>query len=162
MRRIVVLIFIVNLISSTYSQQITQTFRGAVVDKQTQSPLPGTAVIVMGSTIAVTTDVDGKFSLDNLGVGRLQIKFIFTGYKEKNIGINLTSGKQTVLTIELEENVSEIAEVTVTGEIEKSQNKNATVSARQFSIEDAQRYAGSRNDPARMAANFAGVSGAND
>ncbi len=38
----------------------------------------------------------------------------------------------------------------------------STVSSRVFSAEEAARYAGSRNDPARMAANFAGVSGAND
>jgi hypothetical protein len=38
----------------------------------------------------------------------------------------------------------------------------ATVSARSFNVEETGRYAGSRNDPARMAANFAGVSGAND
>ena len=38
----------------------------------------------------------------------------------------------------------------------------ATVSSRVFSTEEANRYAGSRGDPARMAANFAVVSGAND
>jgi hypothetical protein len=162
MKRFVVFIFFVSLFSCLHSQPITQTFRGLVVDKQTQSPLPGTAVVVAGTNLAVSTDNNGKFSLEDLPVGRLQIKFIFTGYKEKSVSINLTSGKQTVMTIELEENINEIAEVTVTAETEKNQNKNATVSARQFSIEDAQRYAGSRNDPARMAANFAGVSGAND
>jgi hypothetical protein len=36
------------------------------------------------------------------------------------------------------------------------------VSARSFEVEQTNKFSGSRNDPARMAANFAGVSGAND
>src|SRR5690554_2792277 len=38
----------------------------------------------------------------------------------------------------------------------------ALISARQFSVEETNRYAGSRGDPARMASNFAGVQGADD
>jgi len=38
----------------------------------------------------------------------------------------------------------------------------AVVSARTFTIEETQRYAGALGDPARMAGNFAGVSGSND
>jgi hypothetical protein len=41
-------------------------------------------------------------------------------------------------------------------------NEMATVSARAFTIEETDRYAGSRGDPARMASNFAGVQGADD
>ena len=38
----------------------------------------------------------------------------------------------------------------------------ATVSSRSFSVEEAARYSGSLQDPARMAQNYAGVSGASD
>jgi hypothetical protein len=38
----------------------------------------------------------------------------------------------------------------------------ATISARAFTIEETEKYAGSRGDVARMAMNYAGVSGAND
>lgn len=41
-------------------------------------------------------------------------------------------------------------------------NEMALVSAKTFNVEETQRYAGSRNDPARMASNFAGVQGADD
>ena len=41
-------------------------------------------------------------------------------------------------------------------------NKMATVSARSFSVEESNRFAGSKNDVARMAQNFAGVQGADD
>jgi len=41
-------------------------------------------------------------------------------------------------------------------------NEMALVSSRSFSVEETDRYAGSRSDPARMASNFAGVQGADD
>ena len=145
-------------------QELTQTFRGIVVDKQTQSPLPGAVVVMTERGQETSADAEGKFQFIGLPIGRLRVKVLFTGYNEKSFNIDLTSGKQLVLVVELEEVISEMNEVTVIAESDKTKtnNKTTTVSARQFSIEDAQRYAGSRNDPARMAANFAGVSGAND
>jgi len=44
----------------------------------------------------------------------------------------------------------------------KALNETAVVSARQLSTDEAFKYAGTRNDPSRMAQNFAGVSGTND
>ena len=41
-------------------------------------------------------------------------------------------------------------------------NEMALVSARKFSVEETNLYAGSRGEPARMATNFAGVQGSDD
>ncbi|MDX5321937.1 MAG: hypothetical protein LPK45_12400, partial [Bacteroidota bacterium] len=41
-------------------------------------------------------------------------------------------------------------------------NEMATISARSFTIDETDRYAGSRGDPSRMVSNYAGVQGAND
>lgn len=68
-----------------------------------------------------------------------------------------------VMDINLEEKIVSMDEVEITASSnDRSLNDMATVSARTFSIENTDRYAGSRGDPARMAANFAGVMGAND
>jgi hypothetical protein len=149
-----------------YAQELTQTIRGTVVDKQTQSPLPGAIISILNSDPLLVTSTNelGKFRIDHVPLGRKQIKISFVSYKEKAQTVVLTSGKETVLTIELEESVLQGEEVVITAEIDKTKtnNKMATVSSRVFSTEEANRYAGSRGDPARMAANFAGVSGAND
>ncbi len=156
--------FLFPLISS--SQNLHQTIRGTVLDKQTQSPLPGSAVIVLGTdpVVGTTCDENGKFRIENVPLGRWVVKFSFIGYKEKTLAVTLNSGKETVVTAEIEESIIEGQEIIVVAEVDKTKtnNKNASVSARVFSIEESSRYAGSRNDPARMAANFAGVSGAND
>ncbi|MBA3662694.1 MAG: TonB-dependent receptor [Bacteroidetes bacterium] len=154
------------LFSKIYSQTITQTIKGVVVDKQSQVPLPGVIIQVMNSDplLGAATDENGEFKITNVPIGRWQLKVKAISYKEKYITIILNAGKESVQTIELEENVVQGEEVVVVAEQDKTKNNNkmSTVSSRVFSAEEAARYAGSRNDPARMAANFAGVSGAND
>lgn len=151
---------------AVFSQTITQTIRGTIVDKQSQAPLPGVVVQILNSspTLATTTNESGQFKLSGVPLGRWQMRVDLPSYKEKYISLVLVAGKETVCAIELEENAVQGEEVTVVAETDKTEtnNKMSTVSARLFSSEEAARYAGSRNDPARMAANYAGVSGAND
>lgn len=164
--KLVYFLFFSFLSYTLLAQTLSQTVKGTVVDKQSQSPLPGAIVQVLGSQplLGAACGSEGEFRINNVPLGRWQIKIQYLGYKEKIVTIVLNAGKESVLTVELEENVVQAEEVTVTAEEDKTKtnNKMSTVSARVFSAEEAARYAGSRNDPARMAANFAGVSGTND
>jgi hypothetical protein len=149
-----------------FSQTITQTIKGLVIDKQSQTPLPGVIIQVLNSepSLGTSTNEKGEFKIPNVPIGRWQLKIYIIGYKEKFITIILNAGKESVSNIEIEENVIQSQEIVITAEQDKTltNNKMNTVSSRVFSAEEAGRYAGSRSDPARMAANFAGVSGAND
>jgi len=164
--RIHLLIISLFLLFKVYPQTITQTIRGVVVDKQSQMPLPGVVVQVLNSDplLGTSTNEKGEFKISNVPIGRWQLKFQVISYKEKYITTILNAGKESVHNVELEESVIQGQEVVVVAEQDKTKNNNkmSTVSSRVFSAEEAARYAGSRNDPARMAANFAGVSGAND
>ncbi len=148
------------------AQNYLQTIRGRVVDKQSQVPLPGASVVVLDSVklLGTATNEEGIFKLTGVHVGRQQIKISYLGYQEIVIPVIVITGKETVVDIELEESVVLGKEVVISAESDKSQtlNEMATVSARSFTVEDTRKYAGSRNDPARMAANFAGVTEAND
>jgi len=165
MKKQLVLLFSVFFFVAS-SQTITQTIRGTVLDKQTQSPLPGAVIQVLNSDplLGASTNENGEFKISNVPIGRWQLKIQAISYKERFITVVLNSGKESVTNIELEESVVQSEEVIITANQDKTQtnNKMSTVSSRVFSAEEAARYAGSRNDPARMAANFAGVSGAND
>ena len=75
----------------------------------------------------------------------------------------VTSGKETILDITMEEDPLLLNEIVITvNDKDKTINDLATVSARTFSTEEVNRYAGGRSDPARLAANFAGVSTPDD
>ena len=162
MKRILSILIILAASASLYAQQPTQTVRGTVVDKVTQSPLPYVIVVVAGTDPATATNVDmnGSFRLTGIPVGKHTLKFILMGYKElvmPNIIVN--SGKETVLNISMEEDIiaSDVVEVTAKTDKSQSQNDMATVSARTFSVEETQKYAAAVNDPGRMATSFAGV-----
>ena len=72
--------------------------------------------------------------------------------------LELTSGKELILNIELEEKVITGKEVVIHADSDRSStlNQMTTVSSRSFTIEETERYAGSRNDVARMASSYAG------
>ncbi|MEZ4721399.1 MAG: TonB-dependent receptor [Flavobacteriales bacterium] len=153
--------------TSGWTQDLTSTIKGTVVDKQSQFTMPGVNVILVGSDplIGASTDMNGKFRLENVPIGRHTIQVSFLGYEMATVGnLLVNSGKELDLNIALVETIGELNEVVITGQADKreSLNKMATVSARQFSVEEAQRYSGALQDPARMAQNFAGVSGASD
>lgn len=158
-----VVLLIISL--AAHAQSPTQTIRGRVLDKQTQSALIGATIKLDGSSRGTVTDEDGYFRLDAVPVGRVSLSVTYLGYEPMMLSnLSLSSGKEMVLEIEMEEKVLEAQEVVITADQDKINTNNdmATVSARQFTIEEAERFAGARNDPARMASNFAGVQGTND
>lgn len=150
--------FILHLIAQN---NYTQIIRGTVVDQQSQSPIPGTYIKISNSNPIIITisDTNGEFRLENVPVGIQNIETQMIGYEPTFLkNLKVTSGKELILKIELIENVTNIDKVIVTAyKKDKALNDMANVSARSFSVEDADHYAGTWFDPARMAANYAGV-----
>ena len=147
-----------------HSQPITQTVRGRVIDADTRAGLPGANVIVVNSQplMGTITDTSGNFRLEKVPVGRTSIQVSYIGYKPVvRPEILVSSGKQTILAFELEEDVVQATEVEVKASVDKDRPVNvmAMVSARSFSVEETRRYAGSVDDPMRAVSNFAGVAG---
>lgn len=148
--------------ANAVTEKGTQTIRGVVLDKISQSPLPGATILLVGSQslIGVTTDEKGNFKITNVEIGKQTLKISFMGYREAFLSdISLNAGKELVLTIQLEEDIQTMSEVVVTTKVEKNKplNTMSVVSARTFSVEETQKYAAAFNDPLRMATSFAGV-----
>jgi hypothetical protein len=155
------------VIGNLFGQNLTQTIRGTVLDKQSQFPLMGVNIIILESDpfIGTSSDTDGRFRLENVPIGRHTIQVTYLGYESITISnLRLTSGKELEVVVELEESIANLKEAVVKASDNKREalNQMATVSARTFSVEEAGRYSGSLNDPSRMAQNYAGVSGASD
>lgn len=157
----IALLFLANVLSA----QITQTVKGRVVDKEIGIGLPGVVVQLKGAAaIIATADNNGYYKFLNVPVGRQALLFTYTGYKPVPVNdIIVTSGKEMIVNIEMEESTIAMAEV----EVKASSDTDVvstmqSVNMKAFSIEETERYPGSRSDPARMAQNFAGVQGTND
>jgi len=83
-----------------------QTISGVVTSED--GPLPGATVQVKGSNVGVTTDFDGKFSIQASGSDVLLISFV--GFTSQEVSIN----NQDNLSITLQSS-NELEEVVVTG-----------------------------------------------
>lgn len=161
------LLFFILLTINSWGQNGTQVLKGVVTDKQSELPLIGVAVelISLESIKGTVTDLDGNFAIESVPVGRHALRFSYLGYNSITVpNVVVTSGKEVILNIGLEESVLEMTEVVVTAEVEKDQPNNelATISARTFNPEEVNRFSGGRNDVARLAGSFAGVSTADD
>lgn len=147
--------------------QSSQTIRGKVSDKEAQYGLVGVAVTLYQDTVfkgGANTDADGKYRIENVSPGRYTLKARYLGYQPfemKNVIVN--AGKELIINIDMVELAMKVDEVEVVANKKEGViNEMAMVSARTFSVDETNRYAGSRGDPARMASNFAGVQGADD
>lgn len=143
-------------------QSLNQTIKGRVMDKVSQTSLPGATVAIAESNpiLATITDVDGYFRLENIPLGRYNIEIRFVGYTPITIPeVLVGSGKEVVLNVEMVESVIKLDEVVVKAHVHKDRplNSMASISARSFNVEETRRYAGGMDDPARLATAFAGV-----
>ncbi len=144
-----------------------QTIRGKVLDAESLTPIPFATIILYKDTLAVGgayTDTLGNFKIENVRPGRYSLKITAPYYEPAYIDeLIVIAGKEKVLTVKLQEKVVRMEEVVIS-ETHKGEpiNEMATISAREFSIRETERYAGSRGDPSRMVSVFPGVQGAND
>ena len=144
--------------------QRVQTVKGHVADKESKAALIGAIITItdVSPAIGTATDDKGNYILKNVPVGKHSLTFSYTGYEIRQMNdILVTSAKEVILPVELEENSIKIKEVTIIHKREHI-NEMAVVSTRTFDVQETERYAGSRSDPARMASNFAGAQGGDD
>ncbi|MDT0606593.1 TonB-dependent receptor [Croceitalea rosinachiae] len=154
------------LIGLTTTAQ-TGIIKGIVLDKQSEQPLEGATIELLNIEVAtgVITDFDGRFTMTDVPLGRKAIQISYIGYESTTIpNIEVTTGKDVFITVALLESFNQLDEVVLTNNAnqDRALNKLATVSARQFGVEEVTRFSGGRSDVGRLAANFAGVSSPDD
>lgn len=162
---LVALLLFISCLGS-FAQNNTQTLTGTVIDKASERPLANVSVSIVGTRIGATTDSLGRFVITAVPLGRHHVSFTYIGYKTVTIPeVLVTAGKQVILDVPLDQQIAALNVVTVTaGRTRKGMaaNEFAGSSSRSFSMDDVTRYAGGRNDPAKLASNFAGVANTND
>lgn len=146
--------------------QSKQKVRGRVIDKDTKQPLIGANVYIsQDPPLGANCDEEGYFLISDVPIGRITLQVSMVGYEGQQISnLLLTPGKELYMDILMNENIQELESLTVRPSQDKTKTINdmLSVSSRTFDVEEAGRYAGNRNDIARMVSNYAGVAAPND
>ena len=75
---------------------------GRVLDKETGDPLPGANVVILGTSLGASTDLDGKYNLRNVPTGKQSLRVTYIGYiavtQEVTVGENATLTQEFRLT----------------------------------------------------------------
>lgn len=118
---------------SKASEQEDKTIKltGTVKDVQ-GTPLPGVTVVIKGTTIGVSTDAQGNFTLNVKQQETLTLVFSFVGMKTKEV----VATPNKAMTITLDEDTQTIEEVVITGYqvVDKRKNTSAITSVKAADI----------------------------
>lgn len=164
MRRLEIIIFILFLLPvvvvAQSRPQLTQTVHGMVKDKVSGEPLPAISIYLDNKQLDTSTDEHGQFVLHEVPIGRHTVRASGAGYETAVIKeVLVGTGRELNLEIALHEKYIALESVVVTPKINKEQSLNpmALVGAQMFSVEEANRFAGGMDDPARLVSSYAGV-----
>jgi TonB-linked SusC/RagA family outer membrane protein len=106
------LLFVVALFTLTLSFEVLAQQRvitGKVISDEDGLGLPGATVLVKGTTVGTTTDLDGNYSI-NVPAGSNVLIYSFVGLKASEE----TIGNRTVINVTLKIDASQLSEVVVT------------------------------------------------
>ncbi len=106
------LLLVVALFTMTLSYEVSAQQRvitGTVISEEDGMGLPGATVLVKGTTVGTTTDLDGNYSI-NVPAGSGVLIFSFVGLKT----LEETIGNRSVVNVTLATDASQLSEVIVT------------------------------------------------
>lgn len=158
------ILFLVSSYSFSFSQHLTQTLKGKVMDEVSLAGVSGASIFVEDQQGTINhgsvTDSLGNFEIHEVPIGRYSLTFRHVNYKYYvEPEIELKSAKPLIFQIYLVETVQVLDEVVV--ESEGSWNLNSP-NKRPITVEQTLRYAANYYDPARLSTSFPNVIAAND
>lgn len=119
----------------TFSFAQTGRISGTILDAKTGETLPGATILIEGTTRGAAADFDGKFSINNVPVGKVNLIVSFISYTTKKIAnVEVKANESTDVNVLLDASSStELQEVEVVVTLNKENNtalvlqqKNAT------------------------------------
>ena len=140
-----------------FAQETTGKITGKVVDGMTKEPIVGANVVVAGTTLGSSTDIEGRFFIRGVPIGTYSVRVSAIGYLAATITDVVVNGaKPAQLSVSIMENEIKIEGVEVTaGYFNKI--PDTPLSTLSQSTEEIRRLPGGLEDVARAIAILPGV-----
>ncbi|HEV7381883.1 MAG TPA: DUF5686 family protein [Dyadobacter sp.] len=100
------------------------TVKGVITDEKTGETLPYVNIIIPGTTMGTTSDVDGKYAM-TLTAPNFRIRFTYVGYE--SIERTIPQGTNQVQNIKMRVDASMLKEITVKGKAKYRNRDNPAV-----------------------------------
>jgi len=117
---------------SSWAGTITGTVKSA-----TNEPIPGAMVLIQGSNTGAITDIEGVFFIKDLIPGAYTLEVSYTGYKQIIQAVSVSAGT-TKVNFKLQESVSELGEVVVSGKSETTRISESPIQVASIDISSLQ------------------------
>ena len=114
MRKFLLLLSISLFTTLAYSQ--TGNIRGFVYDKNSSEPIMFCNVILKGTTIGASTDINGMYNISKVLVGDYTLMVTYIGYDTSTVNITLKKGKVITQNLEISESSVKLNEVRISAE----------------------------------------------
>lgn len=133
------------------------SIKGRVYNSQTNEPLPFTNIIIYGTTIGSTTDLDGNFLFYGIEPGFVKLAVSSVGYETKvTEEFMVTNAKTFFIEIPMTEMKFELNEVVVKAS-PFARSDESPVSLRRLSISEIERNPGGNRDISKVIQSLPGV-----
>ena len=151
------ILFILIFVVSTFAQTPRGSISGTVIDAQTKEPLIGVNVLVLDTQYGASTDIEGRYTIENVPVGAYRLRFDYIGYESiLKTDVIVRSARAEVVNAELKQSLIEGEEVVVTAGyfVDEERVQPSTIG---LSREEIRRFPGGFEDVVRTVSTLPGV-----
>lgn len=139
------------------AQSGTGSIRGRLIDEINNEPIPFANIVVRGTTKGTTTDIDGKYFIDRLNPGFIQLDISVVGYRRTvSPEVQIISNRVQNLDIKLEQSVEQIKEVVIEAS-PFNRPIESPLSMQTIGVAEIERAAGANRDISKVIQSFPGV-----
>ena len=156
MKKLLTLLLFSNILFSLLQAQPVHQIKGTVIEKNSRQPLEFINVMVLGLNKGGVTNAEGHFTIEQVPPGIYRLQATAIGYKSVITPEYILSTKDLNISIEMEENLTELAGVTVTASPFR-RDLESPVSLRIIGLQEIEKSPGANRDISRIVQSYPGV-----
>ena len=156
MKKLLTLLLFSNILLSLLQAQPVHQIKGTVIEKNSRQPLEFINVMVLGLNKGGVTNAEGHFTIEQVPPGIYRLQATAIGYKSVTTPEYILSTKDLNISIEMEENLTELAGITVTASPFR-RDLESPVSLRIIGLQEIEKSPGANRDISRIVQSYPGV-----